>query len=46
MGEKLHMSKKDVKSSLPMYSDFLDHYDGLQDQLGLEDEEVEFIREY
>jgi replication factor C large subunit len=46
MGEKLHMSKKDVKSSLPMYSDFLDHYDGLQEQLELEDEEVEFIRKY
>ena len=46
MGEKLHMSKKDVKASLPMYSDFLEHYDGLQDQLQLEDEEVEFIKNY
>ncbi|QGA80257.1 replication factor C large subunit [Candidatus Nanohalobium constans] len=43
MGEKLHMSQRDVKSSLPMFGDFLDHYDGLQGQLELEDEEVEFI---
>jgi replication factor C large subunit len=44
MGEKLHMSKRDVKSELPMFAEFLDHYDGLQDQLKLEDDEVEFIQ--
>lgn len=44
LGEKLHMSKKDVKDDLPLFADFLDHYDGLQSQLELEDDEVEFIQ--
>jgi len=46
MGEKLHMSKKDVKQDLPMFADFLSHYEGLQNQLQLDDEEVEFIQDY
>jgi replication factor C large subunit len=46
LGEKLHMSRKDVKSSLPMFSDFLEHNKQLQRQLQLEDDEVEFIKEF
>jgi replication factor C large subunit len=46
LGEKLHMSKKDVKGSLPMFADFLDNYGDLQRQLELEDDEVEFIKEF
>lgn len=46
MGEKLHMSRKDVKKELPMFADFLDHYTELQRQLQLEDEEVEFIKSF
>ncbi len=46
MGEKLHMSKKDVKSDLPMFADFLDNYPELQRQMGLEDDEIEFIRDF
>jgi replication factor C large subunit len=46
MGERLHMSKKDVKSDLPMFADFLDNYPDLQRQLGLEDDEIEFIRDF
>lgn len=46
MGETLHMSKNDVKSELPMFADFLNHYEELQNQLKLEDEEVEFIQKF
>lgn len=46
MGNKLHMSKKDVKKELPMFSDFLDHYPNLQHNLELEDEEVIFIEDF
>jgi len=46
MGEKLHMSKKDVKQGLPMFAQFLEYYDGLQGQLELEDDEVEFIQSF
>ena len=46
MGEKLHMSKKDVKQGLPMFAEFLEYYDGLQSQLELEDGEVEFIQSF
>jgi replication factor C large subunit len=44
LGEKLHMSKNDVKDDLPMYADLLENYGNLQRQLGLEDDEIEFIR--
>jgi replication factor C large subunit len=46
LGTTLHMSKRDVKSSLPMFADFLDNYEDLQRQLRLEDDEVEFIKEF
>ncbi|MFB6099766.1 MAG: replication factor C large subunit, partial [Candidatus Nanohalobium sp.] len=46
LGEKLHMSKKDVKSELPMFADFLENYEDLQRQLELEDDEVEFIQDF
>ena len=46
LGKKLHMSKNDVKSSLPMFGEFLDSHEDLQRQLELEDEEVEFIQDF
>lgn len=46
LGEKLHISKKDVKSSLPMLASFLDHNDDLGSQLDLEDDEMEFIKSF
>jgi replication factor C large subunit len=46
LGEKLHMSKKEVKSSLPMFGEFLENYDDLQRQLELEDDEMEFVKSF
>ncbi|MFB6159393.1 MAG: replication factor C large subunit [Candidatus Nanohalobium sp.] len=46
LGEKLHMSKNDVKEDLPMFADFLENYGDLQHQLELDDEEVEFIEDF
>ena len=46
LGERLHMSKNDVKDDLPMFADFLNEIEGLQRQLELEDDEVEFIQDF
>ena len=46
MGEKLHLSQRDVKSSLPMFAEFLDHYEELDAQLELDEDEVEFIQSF
>ena len=43
LGEKLHLAQKDVRQMMPTLALFLDHYDGLQEDLELEEEEVEFI---
>lgn len=46
LGEKLHLSKRDSKRTLPFISIMLDNQPELEEQLGLDEEEVEFIKEF
>lgn len=46
MGEKLHMSKKDVKADLPLYSNLFEEKPGIAESLELEEDEVEFIGKF
>jgi replication factor C large subunit len=46
LGEKLHLSRRDVRKMLPELSLFLDHYGELDEELELEEDEVEFIHKF
>ncbi|MFB6203348.1 MAG: replication factor C large subunit [Candidatus Nanohaloarchaea archaeon] len=47
LGEELHLSSRDVKKMLPEMSVFLENYEeGLQEELELSDDEVEFIHRF
>lgn len=46
MGEKLHMSKKDVKADLPLYSRLFKERPEIAESLELEEKEVEFIENF
>jgi replication factor C large subunit len=46
MGEKLHMSKKDVKADLPLYSLLLSERPEIAEGLELDEGEVEFIENF
>jgi len=43
MGEKLHMSKKDIKADLPLYSRLFRERPEIADSLELEEKEIEFL---
>ena len=46
MGEKLHMSKKDVKADLPLYSNLFRERPDIAEGLELEDKEIEFLEKF
>ena len=46
MGEKLHMSKKDVKADLPLYANLFSERPEIADSLQLEDKEKEFLEKF
>ncbi|AOV94818.1 hypothetical protein AQV86_02730 [Nanohaloarchaea archaeon SG9] len=46
MGEKLHMSKKDVKNDLPLYANLFRERPEIADSLELEDKEKEFLKKF
>jgi replication factor C large subunit len=46
MGEKLHMSKKDVKADLPLYSLLLSERPEIAEGLELDEGEVEFLENF
>ncbi|PSH00690.1 MAG: AAA family ATPase, partial [Nanohaloarchaea archaeon SW_7_46_7] len=46
MGEKLHMSKKDVKNDLPLYANLFRERPEIADSLELEDKEKEFLEKF
>lgn len=46
IGEKLHMSKKDVKSDLPLLADLFEKRPEIADSLELEEKEKEFISQF
>ncbi|MFB6180967.1 MAG: replication factor C large subunit [Candidatus Nanohalobium sp.] len=46
LGEKLHMSNRDVKASLPVYSQLFSDDPSIADSLDLEEEEKEFISKF
>ncbi len=46
IGQKLRLSKKDVKTDLPFYSDLIEHNPDLKEQLELEEDEIEFISKF
>lgn len=46
IGEKLHISVNESKSTLPFIAKMLDHNPDIQEQLELDDDEVEFIEEF
>jgi len=46
IGRKLRLSKKDVKTDLPFYSDLIEHNPDLKEQLELEEDEIEFISKF
>ncbi len=46
MGEKLHMSKKDVKADLPLYANLFRERPEIADSLELEDKEKEFLEKF
>lgn len=46
IGEKLHISVNESKSTLPFIAKMLEHNPDIQEQLELDDEEVEFIEDF
>jgi replication factor C large subunit len=46
IGEKLHISVNESKSTLPFIAKMLDHNPDIQEQLDLDDDEVEFIQDF
>ncbi|MFB6114735.1 MAG: replication factor C large subunit [Candidatus Nanohalobium sp.] len=46
IGEKLHMSKKDVKSDLPLLAELFEERPEIADSLELEEKEKEFISQF
>jgi replication factor C large subunit len=46
MGEKLHMSKKDVKADLPLYANLFRERPDIAEGLELEDKEIEFLEKF
>lgn len=43
LGKSLHISNRESRSMLPFISELLEHNPGIQEQLGLNDEEKEFV---
>jgi hypothetical protein len=46
MGEKLHMSKKDVKADLPLYANLFRERPDIAEGLELEEKEIEFLEKF
>lgn len=46
VGEKLHVSTRESTMMLPFLSRVIDHNPGVADQLELEEDEVEFVKEF
>lgn len=46
MGEKLHMSKKDVKADLPLYANLFRERPEIAEGLELDEKEVEFLEKF
>lgn len=46
IGEKLHISLRESKSTLPFIAKLLEHNPDIQEQLELDDDEVEFIEDF
>lgn len=46
IGEKLHLSPRDVKNDLPFYSRLLKSNEALEDQLELDEDETEFVKKF
>jgi len=46
LGEKLHLSQRDVASELPFLAQLIDEKPDVSEQLGLDEDEVEFIKEF
>ncbi|MFB6174544.1 MAG: replication factor C large subunit [Candidatus Nanohalobium sp.] len=46
LGKKLHMSKRDIKASLPMYAHLFDKRPEIAESLDLDDEEVDFVENF
>jgi replication factor C large subunit len=46
MGEKLHMSKKDMKANLPLYANLFRERPEIADSLELNEKEKEFVENF
>lgn len=46
LGEKLHISINESKTTLPFIAKLIEHNPDVQEQLGLDDDEVEFIEDF
>ena len=46
LGEKLHLSQKDAKRTLPFISKMLNEKEDLAEKLDLNEEEIKFIRKF
>lgn len=46
LGERLHLSQKDVRKDLPFYSKMIENNGGLEESLELDEDEAEFIKKF